>query len=155
MAFWTDRGLNEEDHTWHYVKNTNWCLMEAWIGVFCACLPSMKCLFVHHFPGVFSSNRNMGHRRSLLSMIRIPVTDVRDEPQEGTVLSAWQIVSRVRKKPSCGSSEPDLEAQGDGDDQASSNSDEGRREKDEGSQPAGGMTVALKQLKPASSRSPD
>jgi hypothetical protein len=110
-AFWTDKGLTEEEQTWHSVKNANWCLMEAWVGVFCACLPSLKSLFVHHFPGMFSSNRHVGNRGSLLSMIRISVTadNVGDNTRE-EMATARRIMSRVRKKPSCGSTEPDLEA---------------------------------------------
>ncbi|KAK0622753.1 hypothetical protein B0T14DRAFT_564175 [Immersiella caudata] len=109
-AFWTDKGANEEDMTWHSVKNANWCLMEAWVGVFCACLPSLKVLFVRHFPGIFSSDRHVGNRGSMFSMIQIPVTvdNVGGNTSEG-VASARRVMSGVRKKPSYGSSEPDLE----------------------------------------------
>jgi hypothetical protein len=89
------------------------CSPEGWVGVFCACLPSLKCLSVQHFRGIFSSNRHGGNRGSLLSMIRISVTvdNAGDNTNEG-VASAWRVMWRERKKLSCGSSEPDLEADG-------------------------------------------
>lgn len=112
-AFWTDKGATEEDLTWHFVKNTSWCLLESWVGVFCACLPSLKCLVVHYFPGVFSWDRNRGIRMSLLSMIRISGTDQEGGGTsiEGSRQGARRIANRLRKKPSYGSSELDVEAQ--------------------------------------------
>lgn len=89
-------------------------LLEIWAGVFCACLPSLKCFFVHHFPGWFSGNRGNAN----LSMVQIPVTNndetgAPDAPEAyRPSTSTWNLAARVRKKPSCGSSQPDLEAQG-------------------------------------------
>jgi len=66
---------------------------------------------MHYFPGLFSVNRD---RRSLPSIMRIPVTDHDDQNErtEAATPIVWQLASRIRKKPSCGSSEPDLEGQG-------------------------------------------
>ncbi|KAK5653716.1 hypothetical protein OQA88_8747 [Cercophora sp. LCS_1] len=112
VAFFTDKPLQAADLTWHYVKNTNWCLIEVWSGVFCACLPGLKCVYSYHFPGA-SRNKNRGNRRmgSLLSMIRIPVTVDSDSshPSGGSGSSFWHLSALVRKKQSCGSLEPDLE----------------------------------------------
>jgi len=59
-------------------------------------------------------------------MIRISVTDNRDQPAEPP--RAWQFASKLRKKPSVGSSDPDLEAQEAGSSRGTSSS--GSNEKD-------------------------
>jgi hypothetical protein len=63
-------GLAETDFTWHYVYNISWMrvtrnpsfaslnltncsILEMYVGIICACLPSLKALIKSYFPGFF------------------------------------------------------------------------------------------------------
>lgn len=56
-------GLTQMDTTWHYVDNIIWIILEMYVGVICACLPSLKALIKHYFPEFFDgSHVGLGRR---------------------------------------------------------------------------------------------
>ncbi|KAH6847666.1 hypothetical protein B0I37DRAFT_431444 [Chaetomium sp. MPI-CAGE-AT-0009] len=46
-------GENNPDITWHYPVNLIWCLVEEYLGIICACLPSLKAFCKHFYPKLF------------------------------------------------------------------------------------------------------
>ncbi|KAF2177982.1 hypothetical protein K469DRAFT_601172 [Zopfia rhizophila CBS 207.26] len=48
------RGMNSipTDGTWVMVVNFIWILTEMWLGIICACLPSLYCFFRKYFPAI-------------------------------------------------------------------------------------------------------
>ncbi|GAB1315415.1 hypothetical protein MFIFM68171_05625 [Madurella fahalii] len=112
VAMFTEEGSGEGDFTWHYVNNAVWCLIEMYAGIFCACLPCLKCVIVHHFPGLSSSSQGNNNRlraRSLPSLVWISLTA--DHPDHGEPTGArfkfWRRTPQMQKKPSRGNSDLD------------------------------------------------
>ncbi|KAH6668388.1 hypothetical protein B0J14DRAFT_600636 [Halenospora varia] len=52
--------LNDMDLTWTYATNITWCISEVYVGIICACLPSLKTFAKHHFPDLFSDQEFSG-----------------------------------------------------------------------------------------------
>ncbi|KAM7185465.1 hypothetical protein V8F20_011787 [Naviculisporaceae sp. PSN 640] len=64
------------DFTWSFTPNIIWCIIEMTVGIICACLPYIKFLLDHHYPGLFTVSPDIpvqGHEFSVFGAVSLQV----------------------------------------------------------------------------------